>query len=250
MRRLYFIPTFLFAAFAAQSVVADSVPHGQGSRAFVARPKFGAAEFNLPATVGWRWAAIEGGRYRVALNADVNAQSVLASIKPLSAKALDRNIACGDLVKVQSAAARLIGARMVKYDVRFHYVKRVCAGSLPLELPADVICSAKIALSALKSVITVDVRGATAPPCQIAGAYTGVSEAIYALVGIDVFKRHTIDLTKLLPREFQGVTIDIRSLSFDLPPTAAILHIAGESTMNEVQFAAFMARLEAAPATN
>jgi len=58
-------------------------------------------------------------------------------------------------------------------------------------------------------------------------------------------------LAKILPQEFRGVTIDIRTLAFDLPPTAAMLHIAGESTMSQAQFTALMADLDAAaPATN
>jgi hypothetical protein len=67
-------------------------------------------------------------------------------------------------------------------------------------------------------------------------------------VGIDVFKRHAIDLAKILPKEFQGVTVDIRTLAFALPPAAPVLHIDGESTMSAAQFAAFQARLNAAPA--
>jgi len=39
-------------------------------------------------------------------------------------------------------------------------------------------------------------------------------------------------------------------LAFDLPPSAPVLRIAGESTMSAAQFAELMARLEAAPATN
>ena len=78
-----------------------------------------------------------------------------------------------------------------------------------------------------------------------------MSEAVNTLVGVDVFKRHTIDLTKHLPPEFKGITIDIKSVAFDLPPAAAKLHIAGESIMTKAQFTQFMARLDAvAPKTN
>lgn len=245
------IATVIWGASAMHGAVAGSGPRGEGTRAFVARPKFGAAEFNLPSVVRWHSSTVAGGAFRVALNADVNVQSVLANVRALSAKALDRNTPCGDIVRVQSAAAKLMATRAMKYDVRFRFVKRVCAGSIPVELPADVTCSAKIALSALRSIITIDVQGAIAPPCQIVGAYAGVSDAIYTIVGIDVFKRHTIDLAKILPKEFQGVTVDIRTLAFDLPPAAATLHIAGESTMSQAQFMALMARLDAAaPATN
>jgi hypothetical protein len=245
--RLILLPILLLASLAPASA-APATLRMEGTKAFVARPQFGAAVFNLPATVRWKSTALAGGRYRVALTADVNTASVLANIKPLSAKALDRNIPCGDMVKVQSAAAKLTGPRMMKYDLRFRYMKRVCAGGT-LEFPADVACAARIAVTAARSIITIDVKGATNPPCQIAGAYDSVSGAITALVGIDVFKRHTLDLARLLPKEFQGVTIDIRALAFDMPPAPVILRIAGESTMSQAQFVALMSRLEAAAPT-
>jgi len=251
MQRTFCLCLILVAAFMSRTAAADPMPRGEGTRVFVARPAFGAAQFNLPSRVSWRSAAVAGGKYQVSLNAGVNVQPVLANIKTLSGKALDRNIPCGDIVKVQSAAAKLMAVRMVKYDLRFHFVKRMCAGTLPVEFPADVNCSAKIALSAARSIITIDVQGASTPPCQIAGAYKSVSDAIYSIVGIDVFKRHTIDLAKILPKEFQGVTIDIRTLAFDLPPAAPALRIAGESLMSQAQFSDFMARLDAAaPPTN
>ncbi|MCE9521743.1 MAG: hypothetical protein K8S25_04845, partial [Alphaproteobacteria bacterium] len=190
------------------------------------------------------------GMFRVSLNAIVDATYVLKNIKTLSAKALDRSTPCGDVVKISNAAVKLIGSTSLKYDLRFHYVKRVCAGTWPLELPADVNCSARIMLTAVRSIIAIDVRGATSPPCQIAGVYQGVSDAVYAIVGIDVFQKHFIDLTKQLPPEFRGVTINIRSLAFDLPPLPGRLHIAADSTMSKAQFTELMKRLEAvAPST-
>jgi len=71
-------------------------------------------------------------------------------------------------------------------------------------------------------------------------------DAIYAIVGIDVFQKHMVDLAKQLPPEFRGVTINIRSLAFDLPPAPARLRIAAESTMSKAQFTELMTRLEAA----
>jgi len=54
-----------------------------------------------------------------------------------------------------------------------------------------------------------------------------------------------------LPPEFKGVTINIRSLAFDLAPKPTVLRISGESTMSPAQFKTFEARLEAAaPKTN
>lgn len=240
----------IFAAVVAASAPATAAPAGEGTKAFVARPTFGAARFELPARVSWRSTQRPDGRYHVELGAEVDVRGVLANVKALSAKALDRDIKCSKLVKVQAAAARLLGPRALSYDLRFHYAERVCAAGLPLELPADVTCSARILLAAARAIVTIDVQGATAPPCRIAGAATGVSDAVTALVGIDVFKRHTLDLVKLLPKEFQGVTVDIRALGFDLPPKAAVLHVAGESTMSAAQYTALMARLNTAPATN
>jgi hypothetical protein len=240
----------VFAAVVAAAAPAAAAPAGEGAKTFVARPVFGAARFELPARVTWRSTQLKDGRYHVELGAEVDVRGVLANVKPLSARALDRDIQCNNRVRVQAAAARLLAPRALSYDVRFHYTKRVCAGGLPLELPAEVTCSARILLAAARAIVTIDVQGATAPPCRISGAATGVSDAITALVGIDVFKRHTLDLAKLLPKEFQGVTIDIRTLGFDLPPKAAVLHIAGESTMSQAQHTTLMARLSATPATN
>lgn len=242
----WFALVFALVAAAAGAAAAAAAPAGEGTKAFVARPVFGAARFELPARVSWRSTQRNDGRYHVELAAEVDVRGVLANVKPLSAKALDRDVRCGDRVKVQAAAARLSGPRALSYDLRFQYAKRVCAGGLPLELPAEVTCSARILLAAARAIVTIDVQGATAPPCRISGAATSVSGAITALVGIDVFKRHTLDLAKLLPKAFQGVTIDIRALGFDLPPKAAMLRIAGESTMSQAQFSAFMSRLEAA----
>lgn len=236
----------VIVCFAMASAPALAGPRGDGTKTFVARPKLGKAQLNLPSTVSWKSAPNANGSYLVTINAEVDAQSVLADIKNLSAKALDRSVPCGDLVKVRQAAAKLTGPRTLKYDLRFHYVKRLCAGSLPVELPADVSCSAKIAVSAQRAVVVIDVQGATTPPCRIEGVYQSVSDAVYAIVGIDVFKRHTINLTSLLPAEFKGVAINVRSLAFDLPPARAKARIAGESTMSPAQFEKFVASLEAA----
>ena len=176
---------------------------------------------------------------------------MLANIRSLSAKALDRSVPCGDVVKVLGAAAKLMTPTTLRYDLRFHYVKRVCAGSVPVSLESDVSCSAKINISAIRSIVAIDVGGAREPPCRIEGVYQSVSDAIYAIAGMDIFKRHTVDLAALLPPEFKGVTINIRSLAFDLPPTPAKVRIAGESTMSAAQYADLVARLEAAsPKTN
>jgi hypothetical protein len=248
MRFLVLAPLLL--TFAVHPSLAAPAPPGEGSKAFVARPKFGAAVFDLPAQVRWRSTVLPDGRYRLLVMADVNVVSVQRNIKALSAQALDRDIPCDKLVKVRSAAARLVAPRAIGYDLRFRYAKRVCAGGLPLELPAEVTCASRIALSAAKSIIVIDVRGAASPPCRIEGAAAGISEAIHALVGFDVFKRHAIDVARVLPKEFQGVTVDIRALAFDLPPKLAVLHVAGESTMTAAQFNRLMARLNAAAVTN
>jgi len=241
----------LFAAAAILSLAQANAASADGTKSFVMRPKLGAAVLSMPSTVSWKTNANSNGSYRVVLAAETDVRSVLANIKTLSAKALDRSGACSDTVKVLAAVAKLTGARTLRYDLRFHFVKRVCAASYPLELPADVDCKARIALSAARSIVAIDVQGAAAPPCKIQGAYQGVSEAVNALVGVDVFKRHTIDLARHLPPEFKGVAIDIKSVAFDVPPAAARLRIAGESTMTKAQFARFMARIDAvAPKTN
>jgi len=215
----------------------------EGSKSFIARPKFGAAVFELPSTVHWRSTPMPDGRYRFELTADVNASTVLANVPQLSARALNRDIGCDRVVRVTSASAKLTGPRALTYDVRFHYAKRLCVG-LPLEYPADVACTAKIAVAAERSVITIDVKGATNPPCRIAGLSPAFNESVYALVGGDVFKRHALDVARLLPKEFQGVTVDIRTLAID--PKTAVLHVAGEGTMTAPQLAALMTRIEAA----
>jgi hypothetical protein len=56
-----------------------------------------------------------------------------------------------------------------------------------------------------------------------------------------------INLASLLPAEFKGVSIDVKSLAFDLPPARAIAHIEGESTMSAAQFATFLKDLNNAP---
>jgi hypothetical protein len=224
---------------------------GEGTRSFVAKPKLGNAQLSLPSVVNWKSARNPNGTYRLAIDAEVDAQPVLTDIKTLSAKALDRDVPCGDMVKVRGAAAKLTGPRALKYDLRFRYVKRTCAAYYPVEWPAEVACSAKIAVSAQRAIVIIDVQGATNPPCKIEGLYQSVSDAIYAIVGIDVFKRHTIDLASLLPAEFKGVTINVTSIAFDLPPARAKARIAGESTMSPAQFERFLANLDAAaPKTN
>lgn len=236
----------LRALIAVGSMAAGDAALAEGSKAFVMRPKFGAAQVSLPSTVSWKTTANANGSYRVALNAETDVRPVLTNIKVLSARALDRSPACADAVKVLDAAAKLTGATTLRYDLRFHFVKRVCAASYPVEVPADVTCAARIALSARRSIVVIDVQGATTPPCRIEGAYQVVNDAVYAVVGIDVFKRHAIDLARHLPPAFKGVTIDIKSLAFDLPPQGARLRIAGESTMSKAQFDQFMARIDAA----
>jgi hypothetical protein len=238
--------TALAVCFAIASLSFAPPAFADGSRSFVMRPRVGAAVLNLPSRVAWTEAGLPNGAYRVALTADVDLRSVQANIKPLSAKALNRSGKCSDTVKVRDATARLTGARTLTYGLKFHFVKRMCAGGYPLELPAEVDCAARIALAAQRSVVAIDVQGARNPPCNITGAYQGVSQAVSSLVGVDVFKRHVVDLSRHLPPEFKGVTIDITSLSFDLPPAAAKLHIAGESVMSAAQFRQFMARADAA----
>lgn len=230
----------LLATAIAAAASLDAV---EGSKSFTARPTFGEAVFELPSAVHWRSTPMADGRYRMEITADVNASAVLANVPQLSARALNRDIACDHAVKVKSAAAKLTGPRALTYDVRLNYTKRLCLG-LPMEYPADVACTAKIAVAAQRSVITVDVQGATTPPCRIAGLSPAFSESVYALVGGNVFKRHAIDVAKLLPREFQGVTVDIRTLAID--PKTAVLHVGGEGIMTAPQLAALMTRIEAA----
>jgi hypothetical protein len=239
-----FLRVFVLCALACASLLPSvaAAPAGEGTQAFVARPKFGAAVFNLPSRISWRTVVDGGGLYHVVLTADIDVQPVLSDVKALSAKAIDRDIPCGDVVKVRTAAAKLTGPRSVKYDVHFHLGKRICAAGMPLELPAEVFCSSNVSVTAAASVINVDVRGATAPPCQIAGDAAGISQ----MFGAKIFKRHAVDLAKVLPKEFQGVAVNVRTLAIDQPPARATLHIAGESTMSAAQFAAFITRIEAA----
>lgn len=240
----------LLGFLAVVTAAAGALPPPQaaeGTKAFIAHPKFGAAVFDLPSAVRWRATQLPDGRYRIDLTAGVNASAVLANVAQLSARALNRDVPCDHLVRVQSAAAKLTGPRAMRYDLRFHYAKRMCVG-MALEYPAEVTCTAKVAVAAARSVITIDVQGATSPPCQIAGVYTAVSDAVTSLVGIDVFKRHVIDVARLLPKEFQGVSIDIRNLGFDMPPANPTLRVTGEGTMTAQQFTALMAQLKAAPA--
>ena len=243
MRRITSIIVLTLTAAVLTAAAPPASQPVEGKKSFVARPKFGAAQFELPSAVGWRATPLDGGRYRIELTADINAATVLANVPALSARALNSDKQCDRLVRVKSAAAKLTGPRSLTYDVRFHYAKRMCVG-LPLEYPADITCNAKIAVAAQRSVVTIDVQGATNPPCRIDGLSPGFSESITAQMSRDIFKRHTIDAVKLLPKEFQGVTIDIRTLAID--PTSAVLHIAGEGTMSEPQFAALITRINAA----
>ena len=243
MRRLATIIGLSFIA-AFVSAAAPPAPEAvEGSKSFIARPKLGAAVFELPSAVRWRASPLPNGRYRIHLTADVNAATVLANVPRLSERALNRDIACDKAVKVRSAGAKLTGPRTLTYKVSFYYAKRFCVG-VPLEYAADVTCSAKIDVAAQRSIITIDVQGAAIPPCRIEGLATGINDSIYGLVGTDIFKRHAIDVARLLPKEFQGVTVDIRTLAID--PATAVLHIEGDGTMSPPQFAALMTRLEAA----
>lgn len=243
MRRITSIIVLTLSAAILTAAAPPASQPVEGSKTFIARPKLGAAVFELPSAIRWRASAIDGARYRIELSADINAATVLANVPALSARALNRDKACDVLVRVKSASAKLTGPRSLTYDVRFHYAKRMCVG-MPLEYPADVSCNAKIAVAAQRSVVTIDVAGAKNPPCRIDGLSPGFSDSITAQFGQDIFKRHVIDAAKLLPKEFQGVTIDIRTLSID--PATAVLHIAGEGTMSEPQFAALMTRINAA----
>lgn len=243
MRRIISIIVWTLVAAGLTAAAPPASGPVEGTRSFTARPKLGAAQFELPSAVRWRATPIEGARYRIELTADVNTATVLANVAQLSARALNRDKPCDVAVKVQSAAAKLTGPRSLTYDLRFRYVKRMCVG-LPLEYPADVTCNAKIAVAAIRSTITVDVQGAANPPCRVEGLSPAFSDSITAQMGQNIFKRHTLDAAKLLPKEFQGVTIDIRDLGID--PATAVLHVAGEGTMSEPQFAALMTRINAA----
>ncbi len=241
MRRL---ASIIFTALLAAFLTAAAPPApdaAEGEKSFVARPKFGAAQFELPSAVRWRATPLDGGRYRIELTANVNAASVLANVPTLSARALNRDTPCDQLLRVKSAAAKLTSPRTLTYDVRFHYAKRLCVG-MPLEYPADVACTAKIAVAAIRSAVTIDVAGATNPPCRIDGLSPALSDSITAQMGQNIFKRHTLDVARLLPKEFQGVTVDIRSLAID--PATAVLNIAGEGTMTAPQYQAFLTRVD------
>jgi hypothetical protein len=242
-RFAYAVIALILAPVLTGAGVAPAPETVEGAKSFIARPQVGAAVFELPSAVRWRATPMPDGRYRIHLTADVNATTVLANVAQLSARALNRDIACDNAVKVKSAAAKLTSARALTYDVRFHYAKRFCIG-MPLEYAAEVACSARVDVSANRSIITVDVQGAKIPPCRIEGLASGINDSIYGLVGTDVFKRHAIDVARLLPKEFQGVTVDIRTLAID--PATAVLHVAGDGTMSPPQFAALMTRLEAA----
>ena len=214
----------------------------EGSTNFVARPKIGAARLTLPSHLSWQATDTANGTHLVTLSLAVDVYSVLHDIRALSAAALDKAIPCGDLLKVRDASARLLGATTISYDLRFHYAKRLCAGgNIPLEIPADISCSSIIALSGAGAVVAADIRGATSEPCAIAGASPGLAN----FASKKVFKRHFLDLTQQLPPEFQGVTVNVRSIAFDIPPATPRLRITGDAAMSDQQFAAFTARARA-----
>lgn len=217
-----------------------------GSKSFVARPKVGNAQLSLPAVVRWDSVSNPDGSVQVQLDADVDVQPVISDIRKLSAKALDRATPCGTVIKVKNAAAKITGPTSLSYDLAFHYAKRICAAGIPMEMPADVSCRSKIMISTQGALVLVDVVGAATPPCQMEGAYQGVSDAVSNMVGGDVFKRHKIDLASLLPVEFKGAVINVMSLAFDVPPARAKLRLSGDSRMTRVQFDKLVAALEAA----
>lgn len=240
-----YLAAILFVLSGAPLAIAADAPLQPGTdgiKTFVARPKVGAAVFELPSTVRWRSAPAPGGGYQVMLTADINASTVLANVPRLSAGALNRDKACDHLVRVKSASAKLTGPRSLIYDVRFHYAKRLCVG-MPLEYPADISCRAKIAVAAERSLVTIDVQGATNPACSIDGLSPALSDSITAQMSASIFKRHAVDAARLLPKEFQGIPIDIQSVAIDLPPAAPILHVTGETKLNEPQYQAFLTRI-------
>lgn len=240
-----YLCTLLFVFALGTVGIAIEGQRAAGTKEFVAGLQIGSAKLSLPSKVSWNGAVGADGAVRLSLNAEIDAGTVLSDIRNLSARALDRSAQCGDTVKVLQASASLIGPATVKYDLRFHYLKRLCPGSVPIGLPADVRCSAKILVSATKALLFVDVRGAVNPPCRMDGIHQSVSDTVYSIVGLDVFKRHVIDLSTVLPPEFKGVVINVQSLSFDMPPARAKLRITGESLMTRAQLAAFIARLDA-----
>lgn len=210
-----------------------------GSKDFVARPKIGAAHLALPSHLSWQASTDATGAYLVRLSLVVDVASVLKNIRSLSADALDKAKKCGDLIRVSSAAARLTGASTLAYDLSFHYAKRICAGGIPMELPADINCSSIIALSATGSLLTADIRGAAASPCSIEGTSPGLAK----FASSKIFKPHTIDLAQQLPPEFQGASVTVRSIAFDTPPASPRLRIAGDVAMTAQEFDAFTARV-------
>jgi hypothetical protein len=214
----------------------------EGSKDFVARPRVGAARLTLPSHLNWQASTGADGTYLVRLTLVVDVGSVVKNIRALSAAALDKAKPCGDLLRVRDAAARLTGASTLAYDLRFHYAKRLCAGGMPLELPADVNCSSIIALSAAGSLIVADIRGAASPPCSIEGTSPGIAK----FASSKIFKPHTIDLAQQLPPEFRDISVNVRSITFDTPPASPRLRIAGDAAMSPQQFGAFAARLNAA----
>lgn len=211
-----------------------------GSADFVARPMIGAARLTLPSHLIWQASPDGNGTYDVRLSLIVDLGSVLRNIRTLSAAALDKAKPCGDLFRVRDAAARLTGATTLGYDLRFHYAKRLCAGGMPMELPADVACSSTIALSATGSRVVVDIRGATAEPCAIDGTSPGLAK----FASSRVFKAHTIDLAQQLPPEFRDVVVNVRSIAFDTPPALPRLRISGDGTMSDREFAEFVAKID------
>jgi hypothetical protein len=239
---------FVLIAMLVGTVAAATPPpdRNEGTMSFVARPKLGAAVFELPSTVRWRSSPMDDGRFRIEVDAAVNAARVLANVAQLSARAINKDIPCGDLIKVQSASAKLVGPRTMSYNLRFHYAKRLCVG-MTMQYPADVTCDARVTVGAAYSIVTVDVQGATAPPCRIAGTDPTVGGAVTSLVGSNIFKRHVIDVAQMLPKEFQGVAIEIRAIAFDMPPASPVLHVQGDGAMTAQQLALLMTRMNGVP---
>lgn len=215
-----------------------------GTKRFVARPVIGKARPVLASVVRWSSAPRPDGSVDVAIDAEADVQPVLADIRTLSALALDRNPPCKDNLKVTAASAKIIGPRALTYKAAFHYAKRLCAGGMPMDIPADISCVARIDLSAQQAVIVMDVKEGATPACTIAGAYQGMSQALVASVGRDVFKPHAVDLASLLPPAFKGVAISVTSIGFDQPPARAKFHLMGTSVMSPAQYQAFQKSLQ------
>lgn len=223
----------LAAAFTAQT-------RADGVATLNLKPKVGALSLALPAHAQWQETTDSSGNYLVTLYLAVDLGSVLRNIKSLSAKGLDRSKPCSEVLKVLDAKAKLTAPTSLMYDLRLHYAKRICAGGLPMELPADIDCSANIDVSAAGSVITFDVRGARTPPCTIDGASPGIMSGASS----KIFKKHVVDLADQLPPSFRGATINIRKVELDTPPALPRLQIVADSSMSPAQFKDLMIALK------